>query len=163
MPTKADSCRQFIIPKLPAAVTEVGLPARLGRRASCRLDRTETSPYSIAEHRSITDGHIVPVEKGFVRRLPKRVDSLPVRAGLLRPRPDPVVPTPAEPDRTPRTYRWDVLELNDEEQVADLRNLLLEKFKEPRLASGKTGRSTPERSPMRFAVSGIANEILLRE
>ena len=33
-------------------------------------------PYSIAEQRSITDGRIVPVGKGFVRKPPKRVDYL---------------------------------------------------------------------------------------
>ena len=33
-------------------------------------------PHSIAEQRSITDGRIVPVGKGFVRKPPKRVDYL---------------------------------------------------------------------------------------
>ena len=33
-------------------------------------------PHSIAEQRSITDGRIVPVGSGFIRRPPKRVDYL---------------------------------------------------------------------------------------
>jgi len=36
----------------------------------------DSEPYSIAEQRTITDGRIVPVGKGFVRRLSKRVDYL---------------------------------------------------------------------------------------
>ena len=36
----------------------------------------ETEPHSIAEQRSITDGRIVPVGKGFLRKPPKRVDYL---------------------------------------------------------------------------------------
>lgn len=34
----------------------------------------DTDPHSIAEQRTITDGRIVPVGKGFVRNSPKRVD-----------------------------------------------------------------------------------------
>lgn len=36
----------------------------------------DTDPCSIAEQRTITDGRIVPVGKGFVRKEPKRVDYL---------------------------------------------------------------------------------------
>ena len=36
----------------------------------------DTDPHSIAEQRTITDGRIVPVGKGFVRKPPKRVDYL---------------------------------------------------------------------------------------
>lgn len=36
----------------------------------------DEEPHSIAEQRTITDGRIVPVGNGFVRRLPKRVDYL---------------------------------------------------------------------------------------
>jgi type I site-specific restriction endonuclease len=36
----------------------------------------DTDPHSIAEQRTITDGRIVPVGKGFVRKSPKRVDFL---------------------------------------------------------------------------------------
>jgi type I restriction enzyme R subunit len=55
--SEADTSRKFIIPKL---------------QASCWDD----DPHSIAEQRSITDGRIVPVGKGFVRKPPKRVDYL---------------------------------------------------------------------------------------
>jgi type I restriction enzyme R subunit len=57
MPTEADTCRKFVVPKLQA----VGW---------------DTEPYSIAEQRTITDGRIVPVGKSFIRRPPKRVDYL---------------------------------------------------------------------------------------
>lgn len=57
MPTEADTCRKFVVPKLQAA-------------------GWDSEPYSIAEQRTITDGRIVPVGKGFVRRPPKRVDYL---------------------------------------------------------------------------------------
>jgi type I restriction enzyme, R subunit len=57
MPTEADTCRKFVVPKLQAA-------------------GWDDEPYSIAEQRTITDGRIVPVGKGFVRRPPKRVDYL---------------------------------------------------------------------------------------
>lgn len=57
MPTEADTCRRFVVPKLQAA-------------------GWDDEPYSIAEQRTITDGRIVPVGKSFVRRAPKRVDYL---------------------------------------------------------------------------------------
>jgi hypothetical protein len=57
MPTEADTCRRFVVPKLQAA-------------------GWDNEPYSIAEQRTITDGRIVPVGKGFVRRPSKRVDYL---------------------------------------------------------------------------------------
>jgi type I restriction enzyme R subunit len=57
MPTEADTCRQFVVPKLQAA-------------------GWETDPHSIAEQRAITDGRIVPRGKGYIRRPPKRVDFL---------------------------------------------------------------------------------------
>jgi type I restriction enzyme R subunit len=57
MPTEADTCRRFVVPKLQA----VGW---------------DNEPYSIAEQRTITDGRIVPVGKNFVRRPSKRVDYL---------------------------------------------------------------------------------------
>ncbi len=36
----------------------------------------DSEPHSIAEQRTITDGRIVPVGKGFIRKPPKRVDYL---------------------------------------------------------------------------------------
>jgi type I restriction enzyme R subunit len=57
MPTEADTCRKHVVPLLQAA-------------------GWDTEPHSIAEQRSITDGRIVPVGKGFIRRPPKRVDYL---------------------------------------------------------------------------------------
>src|SRR5258708_18687257 len=57
MATEADTCRKFVVPKLKA----VGW---------------DTEPHSIAEQRTITDGRVVPVGKGFVRKPPKRVDYL---------------------------------------------------------------------------------------
>ena len=57
MPTEADTCRKYVAPLLQSAGWEV-------------------EPYSIAEQRSITDGRIVPIGKGFMRRPPKRVDYL---------------------------------------------------------------------------------------
>lgn len=57
MPTEADTCRKHVVPMLQAA-------------------GWDTEPHSIAEQRSITDGRIVPVGKGFIRRPPKRVDHL---------------------------------------------------------------------------------------
>src|SRR5437773_2492713 len=57
MPTEADTCRKFVVPKLQAA-------------------GWDNEPYSIAEQRTITDGRIVPVGKSFVRRPSKRVDYL---------------------------------------------------------------------------------------
>src|SRR5438874_8985952 len=55
--TEADTCRRQVIPLLQSA-------------------GWETEPHSIAEQRTITDGRIVPVGKGFVRKAPKRVDYL---------------------------------------------------------------------------------------
>ena len=57
MPTEADTCRKYVVPKL----VEVGW---------------DNDPHSIAEQRTITDGRIVPVGKGFIRKPPKRVDYL---------------------------------------------------------------------------------------
>jgi type I restriction enzyme, R subunit len=57
MPTGADTCRRFVVPKLQAA-------------------GWDNEPYSIAEQRTITDGRIVPVGKSFTRRPSKRVDYL---------------------------------------------------------------------------------------
>ncbi|WP_315730332.1 MULTISPECIES: EcoAI/FtnUII family type I restriction enzme subunit R [unclassified Bradyrhizobium] len=57
MATEADTCRKFVVPKL--------------------LDAGwDSDPHSIAEQRTITDGRIVPVGKGFIRKPPKRVDYL---------------------------------------------------------------------------------------
>jgi type I restriction enzyme, R subunit len=55
MPTEADTCRKYVLPKLYAA---------------------GWTDEQIAEQRTITDGRIVPVGKGFVRKAPKRVDYL---------------------------------------------------------------------------------------
>src|SRR5258705_13442015 len=55
--SEADTCRKFVVPKLQAS-------------------GWDTDPHSIAEQRTITDGRIVPVGKGFIRRAPKRVDYL---------------------------------------------------------------------------------------
>ena len=57
MPTEADTCRKFVVPKLLSA-------------------GWDNEPHSIAEQRTITDGRIMPVGKGFVRKPPKRVDFL---------------------------------------------------------------------------------------
>src|SRR5882757_7638545 len=57
MPTEADTCRKFVVPKLQSA-------------------GWDDDPHSIAEQRTITDGRVVPVGKGFVRKPPKRVDFL---------------------------------------------------------------------------------------
>jgi type I restriction enzyme, R subunit len=57
MVSEADTCRKLVVPKLLA----VGW---------------DTDPHSIAEQRTITDGRIIPVGKGFVRKPPKRVDFL---------------------------------------------------------------------------------------
>src|ERR1700739_2320236 len=57
MPTEADTCRKFVVPKLQAA-------------------GWDNDPHSIAEQRTITDGRVVPVGKGFIRKPPKRVDYL---------------------------------------------------------------------------------------
>ena len=55
--TEADTCRKFVVPKLVDA-------------------GWDSEPHSIAEQRTITDGRIVPVGKGFVRKPPRRVDYL---------------------------------------------------------------------------------------
>src|SRR6267378_3130373 len=57
MPTEADTCRKQVVPLLQAA-------------------GWDDEPHSIAEQRTITDGRIIPVGKGFVRKPPKRVDYL---------------------------------------------------------------------------------------
>ena len=54
---EADTCRKEVVPRLQAA-------------------GWDEEPHSIAEQRTITDGRIVPVGKGFVRKPPKRVDYL---------------------------------------------------------------------------------------
>ena len=54
---EADTCRKQVVPGLQA----VGW---------------DEEPHSIAEQRTITDGRIVPVGKGFRRKPPKRVDYL---------------------------------------------------------------------------------------
>lgn len=54
---EADSCRKLVVPALQSA-------------------GWDDDPHSIAEQRTITDGRIVPVGKGFVRKPPKRVDYL---------------------------------------------------------------------------------------
>jgi type I restriction enzyme R subunit len=55
--SEADTCRKLVVPKLLSA-------------------GWDSDPHSIAEQRSITDGRIVPVGKGFIRKPPKRVDFL---------------------------------------------------------------------------------------
>src|ERR1700690_44670 len=57
MTNEADTCRKFVVPKLQAA-------------------GWDSEPHSIAEQRTVTDGRVVPVGKGFIRKPPKRVDSL---------------------------------------------------------------------------------------
>jgi type I restriction enzyme R subunit len=57
LPTEADTCRKYVIPKLQSA-------------------GWDNEPYSIAEQRTITDGRIIPVGNSFVRKPPKRVDFL---------------------------------------------------------------------------------------
>ena len=57
MTNEADTCRKFVVPKLQAA-------------------GWDSDPHSIAEQRTITDGRVIPVGKGFVRKPPKRVDYL---------------------------------------------------------------------------------------
>lgn len=54
---EADTCRKFVVPRLQAA-------------------GWDADPHSIGEQRTITDGRIVPVGKGFVRKPAKRVDYL---------------------------------------------------------------------------------------
>ena len=55
MTTEADTCRKDILPKLYAA---------------------DWNDEQICEQRTITDGRIVPVGSGFVRKTPRRVDYL---------------------------------------------------------------------------------------
>ena len=57
MSNEADTCRKFVVPKLQAA-------------------GWDNDPCSIAEQRTVTDGRVIPVGKGFVRKPPKRVDYL---------------------------------------------------------------------------------------
>src|ERR1700759_3144947 len=57
MTNEADACRKFVVPKLQSA-------------------GWDSEPHSIAEQRTITDGRVIPVGKGFVRKPPKRVDYL---------------------------------------------------------------------------------------
>ena len=57
VPSEADTCRKFVVPLLQTA-------------------GWDNDPHSIAEQRTITDGRIVPVGKGFIRKPPKRVDYL---------------------------------------------------------------------------------------
>ena len=57
MLSEADTCRKSVVPLLQAA-------------------GWDTEPHSIAEQRTITDGRIVPVGKGFVRKPSKRADYL---------------------------------------------------------------------------------------
>jgi type I restriction enzyme R subunit len=57
MPSEADTCRKYVVPLLQSA-------------------GWDNDPHSIAEQRTITDGRIVPVGKGFVRKPPRRVDYL---------------------------------------------------------------------------------------
>ena len=54
---EADTCRKFVVPRLQAA-------------------GWDEEPHAIAEQRSVTDGRIVPVGRGFLRKPPKRVDYL---------------------------------------------------------------------------------------
>lgn len=55
--SEADTCRKYVVPKLQAA-------------------GWDDEPHSIAEQRTVTDGRIVPVGKGFIRKPPRRVDYL---------------------------------------------------------------------------------------
>jgi type I restriction enzyme, R subunit len=57
MLTEADTCRKFVVPLLQSA-------------------GWDNEPHSIAEQRTVTDGRVVPVGKGFIRKPPKRVDYL---------------------------------------------------------------------------------------
>src|SRR5574341_829826 len=54
---EADTCRKYVVPMLQAA-------------------GWDNEPHSIAEQRTITDGRIMPVGRGFVRKPPTRVDYL---------------------------------------------------------------------------------------
>src|SRR4029453_1134156 len=57
LPSEADTCRKYVVPLLQAA-------------------GWDNDPFSIAEQRTITDGRMLPVGKGFIRKPPKRVDYL---------------------------------------------------------------------------------------
>ena len=57
VPNEADTCRRSVVPKLQAA-------------------GWDAEPHSIAEQRTITDGRIIPVGSGFIRKPPKHVDYL---------------------------------------------------------------------------------------
>lgn len=57
MTNEADTCRKYVVPRLQSA-------------------GWDNEPHSIAEQRTITDGRVIPVGKGFVRKPPKRVDYL---------------------------------------------------------------------------------------
>lgn len=57
MANEADTCRKSVVPALQAA-------------------GWDNEPHSIAEQRTITDGRIIPLGAGFVRKPPKRVDYL---------------------------------------------------------------------------------------
>ena len=57
MGNEADTCRKHVVPLLQKA-------------------GWDDEPHSIAEQRTVTDGRIIPVGKGFVRKPPKRVDYL---------------------------------------------------------------------------------------
>lgn len=57
MANEADTCRKSVVPLLQQA-------------------GWDNEPHSIAEQRTVTDGRIIPVGKGFVRKPPKRVDYL---------------------------------------------------------------------------------------
>jgi type I restriction enzyme R subunit len=54
---EADTCRKFVVPALQA-------------------QNWDSGPHSIHEQATVTDGRIVPVGEGFVRRRPKKVDYL---------------------------------------------------------------------------------------
>jgi type I restriction enzyme, R subunit len=54
---EADTCRKSVVPLLQQA-------------------GWDNDPHSIAEQRTVTDGRIIPVGKGFVCKPPKRVDDL---------------------------------------------------------------------------------------
>ena len=68
MPSEADTCRKFVVPLLQAA-------------------GWDTEPHSIAEQRTITDGRIVPVGNGFIRkplRLQLRAEGGSFSKGMLK-------------------------------------------------------------------------------
>lgn len=57
MPNEADTCRRFVVPALTLA-------------------GWDSAPHEIGEQRTVTDGRILPVGKGFMRKPAKRVDYL---------------------------------------------------------------------------------------